>query len=102
VFVTDHGTPLEPRNVNRSLSDLCARAGVARRGVHSLRHTFATLALDNGVPLAVISETLGHSSIRVTADVYCHVTPRATREAAATLAVVLGLGAERAAQAGVR
>lgn len=112
VFVTAHGTPLEPRNVNRSFSALCARTCVPRdgqharehaderhdecrrlpvRGPHALRHSFATLALDAGVGLAVISEMLGHASIRVTADTYAHVTPRATRDAAATLAGVLAL-----------
>jgi integrase len=39
-----------------------------------LRHTAATLLLEAGVPLKVVSERLGHSSITLTADTYSHVT----------------------------
>ncbi|MCL1995328.1 MAG: site-specific integrase [Defluviitaleaceae bacterium] len=42
---------------------------------HALRHTFATRGLENGIPLKVMSELLGHSSIQMTADLYTHVLP---------------------------
>jgi len=40
--------------------------------LHLLRHTLASQMLDSGVPLPVVSQRLGHSSVRVTADVYSH------------------------------
>ena len=43
--------------------------------LHGLRHSWATLALLDGIPTKVVSEILGHSSTRVTEDVYQHVTP---------------------------
>jgi len=46
-----------------------------------LRHTFATLLLQNGESLAYVRDQLGHSSIRMTVDVYGHLVPGANRQA---------------------
>ena len=73
VFATPIGTPLDGRNVTRWFHDLCVRAGVERRRFHALRHSAATLMLAQGVPLEVISRTLGHAGYAITADVYAHV-----------------------------
>ena len=43
--------------------------------IHDLRHTFATLAIEAGEDLAIVSRTLGHASVAITADIYMHVTP---------------------------
>jgi integrase len=50
--------------------------------LHDLRHTHASLALQRGVPLLVVSRQLGHASIAITADVYGHLAADASREAA--------------------
>ena len=52
-----------------------AKAGLARRPFHSLRHAFATLQIENGEELGVVSRVLGHSQVATTADVYAHLTP---------------------------
>ncbi|HWU37294.1 MAG TPA: hypothetical protein VN203_06545, partial [Candidatus Acidoferrum sp.] len=54
-----------------------------------LRHTYASLALQRGVPLLTVSRQLGHGSIAITADVYGHLAPEATREAATTWDAIL-------------
>jgi integrase len=46
--------------------------------------------LTNGIPLKVVSEILGHSSIAITGDVHEHVSPGVSRDAVATLSAVLG------------
>lgn len=83
VFTTTVGTPIEPRNVNRSFTkalERCAnRAPVIR--FHDLRHTCASLLLAQGVPPRVVMEILGHSKISVTMDIYAHVMPAATSDA---------------------
>ncbi len=66
-----------------------ARAGLPDVGLHTLRHTAATVMLLNGVPLKVVSDILGHSSITITADIYGHVTPEAARDALARLSSAL-------------
>jgi integrase len=51
-------------------------------GLHDLRHTFASIALDAGVELKTVSNALGHSTISTTADIYAHVTDWLMRDAA--------------------
>lgn len=82
VFTTGLGTPIEPRNINRSFDAPCRRAGVRRLRLHDLRHTCASLLLAQGVPARVVMETLGHSQIAVTMNLYTHVLPTVQREAA--------------------
>jgi integrase len=89
VFTTATGTPLDPRNVNRWWSALCERAGVGHRRFHAARHTAATLMLDQGVPLEVVSAVLGHAGLAITADVYAKIGMDAKRRALATLAAKL-------------
>lgn len=74
IFCTDFGKPLEPRNLFRILGRVCDKAEIAHINIHALRHAFATRALENGIPLKVVSDMLGHSSIALTADIYSHVS----------------------------
>jgi integrase len=57
------------------------KARLRRIRFHDLRHTFASLLIQNGEPLAYVKEQLGHASIKMTVDVYGHLVPGANREA---------------------
>jgi integrase len=81
VFTTPLGMPLDSRNALRWWHSLCERAGLGRRRFHASRHTAATLLLDRGAPLEVVSAILGHASLAITADVYARVTLDAKRRA---------------------
>jgi integrase len=85
VFTTSVGTPLDPRAALRWWHKVCEDAGLGRRRLHASRHTAATLLLDRGVPLEVVSAILGHASLAITADVYARVTLDAKRRALETL-----------------
>jgi integrase len=89
VFTTQLGTPLDPRNIQRDFQTICTKAGLGKWHPHELRHSAASLMLAAGVPLQVVSDVLGHSSIRMTADVYGHILQPQREEAAAALAGVL-------------
>ena len=65
------------------------RAGLPEIRFHDLRHTFATLALQNGVDIKTVSGMLGHFSAGFTLDTYAHVTTAAQRQAAETMGAVL-------------
>lgn len=65
------------------------RAGLPKVRFHDLRHTFATLALQNGVDIKTVSSMLGHYSAGFTLDTYTHVTTPAQMEAANTMGSVL-------------
>ena len=73
VFTTRNGTPIEPRNLNRAFETLSRRAGIRQVRFHDLRHTCASLLHEQGADARTIMEVLGHSSIRVTMDIYTFV-----------------------------
>jgi integrase len=83
VFPSTKGTPMEPRNLNRHFARVLKCIGLpSTTRFHDLRHSAATLMLLQGVPLRVISKILGHTQMRVTADIYTHVLPELERDAA--------------------
>jgi len=62
---------------------------VPRIRLHDLRHTWATLALANGVPVKVVQERLGHATVGITMDIYAHVLPGMQSDAASLVASVI-------------
>jgi len=73
IFANPDGTPLKPDSVSATVSVLCGRLKLPKGvSLHTLRHTHGSHLLANGVPLPVVSARLGHSSVRVTADIYSH------------------------------
>ncbi len=84
------GRPIEDKAVRRAFTRCLAAAGLTRRiRLHDLRHTVASLAIQQGVPLLVVSRQLGHASVSITADIYGHLAPDATRQAADALEAVI-------------
>lgn len=75
VFTTHFGTSLLKCDVQKKLQWITKKAGIEGLSPHSLRHTFATRGLENGIPLKVMQELLGHASLSMTADLYTHVLP---------------------------
>ena len=91
VFPSPNGGPISPDSVNNMLKRVLARAGISRVRFHDLRHTFATVALQNGVDIKTVSGMLGHFSAGFTLDTYAHVTTAAQKEAAQTMGNVLSM-----------
>ena len=91
VFPSPNGGPISPDSVNNMLKRVLARAGIPKVRFHDLRHTFATIALQNGVDIKTVSGMLGHFSAGFTLDTYAHVTTAAQKEAAQTMGNVLSL-----------
>jgi integrase len=76
------GKPLDMDNwSNRVFQKACDQAKIRRRGPHHTRHTFASILLMNGESPAYVKDQLGHSSIKMTVDVYGHFIPGANRQA---------------------
>ena len=89
VFPSPTGGPISPDSVLHMLHRVLKRAGLPKVRFHDLRHTFATLALQNGVDIKTVSGMLGHYSAGFTLDTYTHVTTSAKREAANTMGNIL-------------
>lgn len=85
VFTTSLGTPLEPRNVRRTLSSLLQKADLPPMRFHDLRHGCATLLIAQNVNPKVVSEILGHSQIALTMNTYTHALSSAWRDAARSM-----------------
>lgn len=89
VFATGNGTPLDSRNVTKAFQRNLANAGLPHQRFHDLRHACATLLLEDGEDLGVVSRILGHSQIATTADVYAHLTPAMLERSAARMDSIL-------------
>lgn len=82
VFCTQEGTPLDVQNIKNRVFFPCLELAELRRiRFHDLRHTFASLLISNGESLAYVKDQLGHSSIKMTVDVYGHLVPGSNRQA---------------------
>ena len=86
VFCRPDGSPEDPDSVTDRFERAADRASLKSiRGPHGLRHTYATLSLEAGVDISVVSKQLGHSSVAFTAKIYAHVTERLRLAAAGKL-----------------
>lgn len=63
---------IEPRTMENRFKAIIRAAGIADANFHALRHTFATRSIENGVDVKVLSEILGHASVKLTLDRYVH------------------------------
>jgi integrase len=74
VFCSSYGTPLDPNNLRRRVFYKAIEAARLKRfRIHDLRHTFATLLIQNGESLVYLKDQLGHHSIQITVDIYGHL-----------------------------
>jgi integrase len=93
VFCQPNGNPLHAHNLTqRELRRICAIAGVPRLRFHDLRHLHATYLALAGIPVKVAQERLGHSSARVTQDIYQHVLSGQQQQAALDVEAALFKG----------
>ncbi len=91
VFANEVGRPIEAGNLlHRQFYPLLAKTGLRRVRFHDLRHTFATLALEQGVNVKQVSEMLGHSSPTITLTLYAHATETMQDQALAAVNAIFG------------
>lgn len=86
VFPTSTGSPTNPSNLYyRSFKLLLKNAELPDIRFHDLRHTAASLMLNHGVPILIVSKRLGHAQPSITLDVYGHIMPNMQKEAASIM-----------------
>ena len=82
VFTNRDGEPLDGDNLRRRVfQPALAKANLRQVRLHDLRHTFASLLIQQDESLAYVRDQLGHSSIQVTVDIYGHLVPGSNRAA---------------------
>ncbi len=70
VFATQTGEHVSYRHLLTTMERACEAAGVEHRGLHALRHSFASNLYAKGVEVKVISKLLGHASVEITYNRY--------------------------------
>lgn len=83
-----HGERLSPKWLGNQFTRMAQSVGVGLT-LHGLRHTQATTLIMAGVPVKVVSERLGHSTVTITQDIYAHVMPHMQQQAADVMEEVL-------------
>lgn len=91
VLSTQDGRPLGQRYLDRTCRNIEVAAGLPEDrifGIHSLRHTFATMLINNDVDIKVVSSLLGHSDITITYNTYIHVIEEHKKSAVDNITVM--------------
>jgi len=92
VFCLDDGSRMDPRGFARHFERMIERLqkkGFTRITFHGLRHSFATLSLQEGVDIKTIQDALGHHNPAFTMKVYSHVTEKMKKEATSKIGNLL-------------
>lgn len=90
VFTTETGQPVDPRNVFRTLQWAAKKAGIQGVGIHTLRHSWASAAVNGGIPLPDVQEVLGHADLDMTRH-YVHTEEARKKDATIATASLFGL-----------
>ncbi len=77
--------PIEPRTMQNRLKVVLKECGIREVNFHLLRHTYATVCIENGVDAKTVSELLGHSSVQITLNRYMHSNMEMKRRCVANL-----------------
>ena len=85
VFTHEDGGHLAAKTTYDCFKLIAKKIGIETARLHDLRHTYATLSLQNGDDLKTVADALGHSNISTTANIYAHVTERMRKESAARM-----------------
>ena len=86
IFPNEAGQPINHNNlVNRYFEPTLKKAGLPKIRFHDLRHTFASLLIEQGENIKYIQTQLGHSSPTVTWNVYAHLMKAVNQEAPSRL-----------------
>lgn len=75
------GMPTKNSSYDTHLYKLCKTAGIPPFSMHTLRHTYATRAIESGMQPKVLQMLLGHASIKTTMDTYVHITDDSMQKA---------------------
>ncbi|MGE0306405.1 MAG: tyrosine-type recombinase/integrase [Acidimicrobiia bacterium] len=93
-FRSSSGGPIDPANARRALARITVRAGLPRLSPNELRHTAASVLIDQGVPVELVADLLGHTNLRMLAEHYRHRL-RPAADAAVRFDALLEIGAIR-------
>lgn len=88
------GNIFNPRSVTANFSKLLEQNGLRHIRFHDLRHTFASILINQDVPLLNVSTFLGHSDLSTTANIYAHLDKSKKQESADVISSIFNKAKE--------
>ena len=79
-FVFGGAEPLSDQTIRRRLNEYADKAGVKRIRVHDIRHSHASLLINKGQNILIVSQRLGHSDVTQTLNTYSHLMPNVQKQ----------------------
>lgn len=73
IMQTKNKTILYPADVYKIFQRILKRANIEQCGIHALRHSFVSLMINNGIPITMVSQMVGHANIGITMKIYTHL-----------------------------
>lgn len=96
VFCSKTNNPIHEANVRRALNEIVHKISLQKPDIefepftpHGLRHTFATKCIARGMRPKTLQKILGHNSLQMTMDLYCHVEESTLKEEMALMGEVV-------------
>ena len=87
ILTSKNGEPMSERNFTKSFYYILEKANIKKRGIHALRHTFASLCFNEGYDIVRVSKLMGHSTPTVTQNIYIHLMKSKKQEWMQTLSI---------------
>jgi len=82
VFTLENGSHISHKGIFQTFKKVAKQIGIPEMRLHDLRHSYATISIQNGVDPKTVSDMLGHATVKFTLDVYTHITDSSARKAA--------------------
>lgn len=95
LFTKDNGESQHPNTTYHWLEKFCERVGLPFYGIHSFRHLFCSLLVNQGVDIVTVSGALGHSTVSTTSNIYCHMLENSRARVSTAITDALNLKNKR-------
>ena len=92
LFVKWNGEPMNNNTPYFWLNEFCEKHGLPFYGLHSFRHLFASMLVNEGVDIVTVSGALGHSTVSTTSNIYCHLLENSQAKVSEAITNVLKIG----------
>ena len=97
LFVKWNGEPMNNQTPYGWLKEFCEKNNLPFYGIHSFRHLFASLLVNQGVDIVTVSGALGHSAVSTTSNIYCHLLQEAQAKVSDAVSNALNFGNNKGA-----
>lgn len=95
LFVKWNGEPMNNNTPYFWLNEFCEKHGLPFYGIHSFRHLFASMLVNEGVDIVTVSGALGHSAVSTTSNIYCHMLDNSQAKVSEAITNVLKINTTR-------